>query len=77
MRAPEAILTNLVRDVALHPTELETPWPRIPYHEALAKYGTDKPDLRYGLEITDVTALAKGCEFKVFAGAVAGGADPI
>ncbi len=40
--------------------------PRIPYREAMEKYGTDKPDLRYGLELVDLTEALKGCEFKVF-----------
>lgn len=40
--------------------------PRIPYREAMDKYGTDKPDLRYGLELVDLTEDLKGCEFKVF-----------
>lgn len=40
--------------------------PRIPYREAMDKYGTDKPDLRYGLELIDLTEDLKGCEFKVF-----------
>jgi aspartyl-tRNA synthetase len=45
------------------------PFPRLTYSEALAKYGTDKPDLRYGLEIGDATALTRGSEFGVFANA--------
>lgn len=40
--------------------------PRIPYREAMEKYGTDKPDLRYGLELIDLTEELKDCEFKVF-----------
>ncbi len=40
--------------------------PRIPYREAMEKYGTDKPDLRYGLELIDLTEDLKDCEFKVF-----------
>lgn len=40
--------------------------PRIPYREAMEKYGTDKPDLRYGLELIDLTDDLKGCDFKVF-----------
>jgi len=45
------------------------PFPRLSYAEALAKYGTDKPDLRFGLEIRDATEVTRGSEFGVFAGA--------
>jgi len=45
------------------------PFPRLSYAEALAKYGTDKPDLRFGLEIRDATGVTRGSEFGVFAGA--------
>ena len=40
--------------------------PRISYQEAMDKYGTDKPDLRYGMELVDLTDAMKNCEFKVF-----------
>lgn len=40
--------------------------PRIPYQEAMDKYGIDKPDLRYGLELIELTDALKDCEFKVF-----------
>ncbi|MFA6393640.1 MAG: aspartate--tRNA ligase [Patescibacteria group bacterium] len=46
---------------------------KIPWREALTKYGIDKPDLRYDLEIKPVTELVKGCGFTVFAGAVESG----
>jgi aspartyl-tRNA synthetase len=47
----------------------ERPFPRLAWHEAIARYGTDKPDLRYGLEIEDATELTRGSEFGVFANA--------
>ena len=50
------------------------PFPRIPFDEAMLKYGTDKPDLRNPIEITDVTAIWRGTEFKLFAGAIDQGA---
>ena len=49
------------------------PFPRIPYRECMAKYGTDKPDLRFGMEIVDVTDVFRDCELKVFSGAVNSG----
>lgn len=45
---------------------LPTPFPRLTYAEAMARYGSDKPDLRYGLEIVDVTDIAAQSEFAVF-----------
>jgi aspartyl-tRNA synthetase len=45
-------------------------WPRIPYDEAIAKYGTDKPDLRNPIEMQDVTEHFRGSGFKVFAGMI-------
>ena len=46
------------------------PFPRIPYDEAIAKYGTDKPDLRNPIEMQDVTEHFRGSGFKVFAGMI-------
>jgi len=48
--------------------KLETPFSRIAYHEAIEKYGLDRPDVRFGLEHTDITDLMKQVEFKVFRG---------
>jgi aspartyl-tRNA synthetase len=45
------------------------PWPRMAYDEAVARYGTDRPDLRYALEIADLTEAVRGTGFKVFASA--------
>jgi aspartyl-tRNA synthetase len=46
--------------------EVEIPLPRLPYDDAVARYGTDKPDTRFGLEIADLTDAVRGTEFKVF-----------
>jgi aspartyl-tRNA synthetase len=51
--------------------ELETPFPRLAYDSAIERFGTDKPDLRAGPEIVDLTAAFAGTEFKAFAGAEA------
>ena len=49
--------------------ELETPFPRMQWEEADRRYGSDKPDLRFGLEIEDATEVTRGSEFGVFANA--------
>ncbi len=51
--------------------ELDPPFPRMTYAEAMLRYGTDKPDLRFDLEIEDATELTRDSEFKVFADAPA------
>ena len=52
---------------------LELPLRRIPYDEALARYGTDRPDLRFGLELVELTDVLEDTEFKVFRSVVDGG----
>ncbi|MCK4553797.1 aspartate--tRNA ligase [Candidatus Parcubacteria bacterium] len=52
---------------------LKKPFPRLIYKEAMNKYGTDKPDLRFGLEIVPITDLVKGCGFGVFANVIKDG----
>jgi len=46
--------------------ELPTPFKRLPYAEAIQRYGSDKPDLRFGLELIDIAELVKDSDFKVF-----------
>ncbi len=53
--------------------DIELPLRRIPYKEAMEKYGSDKPDTRFGLELCDVSDVVKDCGFKVFSGAVQNG----
>jgi aspartyl-tRNA synthetase len=49
------------------------PYPRLPYDEAVLRYGSDRPDTRYGLEISELGDLLASTEFKVFAGALSSG----
>jgi aspartyl-tRNA synthetase len=52
---------------------IETPFPRMPYAEAMARYGSDKPDLRFEMPIADVSAVFADSQFRVFRELVAGG----
>lgn len=53
--------------------DIELPLRRIPYQEAMDKYGIDRPDLRFGLELCDLTDIGKSCDFKVFRSVADGG----
>ncbi len=53
--------------------DINTPFPRISYQDAMLKYGTDQPDLRFDWEIVDITPLVADVDFKVFASAIANG----
>ncbi|MBQ2238199.1 MAG: aspartate--tRNA ligase [Lachnospiraceae bacterium] len=53
--------------------EVSLPIQRMPYQEAMDRFGSDKPDLRFGMELKDVTEVVKDCEFVVFKGAVENG----
>jgi aspartyl-tRNA synthetase len=53
--------------------ELTTPFLRLTYDDAMSRYGSDKPDLRFGLEIVDLTETVRGVNFKVFASAIEAG----
>ncbi len=48
-----------------------TPFPRIPYDESMARFGNDKPDTRFEMELSDLSDLVADCDFKVFTGALA------
>ncbi|HEY2299265.1 MAG TPA: aspartate--tRNA ligase [Jatrophihabitans sp.] len=62
-----ALAESVMRDVwRLIDVELELPIPRMNYADAMARFGTDKPDLRFGLELTDCTAYFKNTPFRVF-----------
>jgi len=53
--------------------DIETPFPRMTYEEAMTRYGSDKPDTRFGFELCDLTDKVRDCEFKVFTDAIAAG----
>ncbi len=53
--------------------DVKLPLPRMTYNEAMSRYGSDKPDTRYGMEITDLSDLVKDCGFGVFTDAISNG----
>src|SRR5205823_4015215 len=53
--------------------EVSLPFPRLTYEDVMLRYGSDKPDLRFGLEIVECSDWATGTEFQVFKGTAAGG----
>jgi aspartyl-tRNA synthetase len=65
----EALFTELTETLS-NKRVLARPWPRITWQEAMDRYGSDKPDLRYELHIVDVSDVFVGSGFQVFAGAV-------
>lgn len=67
----EKMMTKLMKNVK--GLEISTPFPRMTYTDAMNRYGSDKPDTRFGLELVDVSEFAKECSFKVFAAAVENG----
>ncbi|MBL8807369.1 MAG: aspartate--tRNA ligase [Rhodospirillales bacterium] len=71
--AIEPVLAGVFREFARGRKVTEGRFPRIPYDEAMLKYGSDKPDLRNPLLIAEVTEVFAGSEFKVFAGIAASG----
>ena len=67
----EALLSHIFKTVKN--IELPRPFPRITYVEAMEKYGSDRPDTRFGLELVDVSEILQDSGFKVFSGAVKSG----
>ena len=68
MTLNEGLVKRVFKDVLNY--DVPTPFERLTYNEAMARFGSDKPDTRFGLELCDLSDLLKNCEFKVFAGAL-------
>jgi aspartyl-tRNA synthetase len=68
MRVVEGMIALLFKE--LKALELQRPFPRLTWLEAMDRFGSDKPDMRFGLELVDFTEALRGCKAKVFASAI-------
>lgn len=71
MNMVEGFMVRVYKDVLN--IDLQAPFKRITYKEAMNRFGSDKPDLRFGLELVDITDVLKDTEFRVFSSAILGG----
>ncbi|MBU8684507.1 aspartate--tRNA ligase [Bacillus haynesii] len=71
MKLSEEMMAHVMRET--HGIEISLPLPRMSYEDAMNRYGSDKPDTRFGMLLTDVSEAVKDSDFKVFASAVASG----
>ncbi len=69
----EGLFTEMIPAVTPHKKLLSSPWPKFSYREVLERFGSDKPDLRFGMELVDVSDVFAKSEFKVFQSALAAG----
>lgn len=69
----EGFLKKLFKE--LMNVEIKTPLPRLTWHEAMERYGSDKPDTRFGFELKKLNDVVSGCDFKVFTDTLASGGD--
>lgn len=70
-RLTEGMMIKVCREIK--GLELSTPFPRLSYAEAMARFGNDKPDIRFGLELREVTELFRGTDIQVFTEVIAKG----
>jgi aspartyl-tRNA synthetase len=73
MQLAEGLFTALISELYPHKRLLAAPWPRVTYTEAMQRFGKDNPDLRFGLELKDISDLAQGSGYQVFEGVIADG----
>ncbi|HHY21494.1 MAG TPA: aspartate--tRNA ligase [Bacilli bacterium] len=67
----ESMMAKIMKEV--HGLDIPTPFPRLTYDDAMNRYGSDKPDTRFGLELIELTDIVRNCNFKVFTNAIEAG----
>lgn len=67
----ERVMVAVIKEV--RDVDLTTPFPRMTWHEAMTRFGSDKPDIRFAMEIVDLSRTFAASEFKAFSGAIDGG----
>jgi aspartyl-tRNA synthetase len=73
MALMEGMYTRMVQKLVPQKRILQTPWPRLTYSEVMERFGKDNPDIRFGMELKNITELVAGCGFKVFENVVESG----
>ena len=69
----EGLITAMLPEVTPHKKLMASPWPRLTYREAMERFGTDKPDLRFGMELYNASSIFEKSEFIVFKSALGSG----
>jgi aspartyl-tRNA synthetase len=69
LKTLEAVSTKVTKTI--RGTDIDRPFPRLTWHEAMEQYGTDKPDIRFGMQIQDLSPVFAATEFKAFSGVLA------
>jgi len=73
MKLAEDLFTELVTKLVPEKKLLETPWPRFTFDEVMTRFGKDNPDIRFGMELENITEIVTDCGFKVFDSVIGGG----
>jgi len=72
----ERVVTRVAHEVVPEQPIHREPFPRLTYAEAIARYGSDKPDIRFGMELVDLSEMLRGVDFRVFAEPITGRPGP-